>query len=156
MGTMKRIMLLTCAFVLFATLAACGPKAELNVDSDGASVKATATNGASGSGTASVTIKDGEGGGAMVISHQVERGSFQVTITSSSGAVVFDKEIEDNIADIVDATGDFDVKVEAKNAVGTAEIITGDKEALDASEATMPAEVREMLESSSEASGSSK
>lgn len=130
----KRIAILAVLTMALAlALSACAA-GELKVDSDNDGIHAKATNGASGSATANITIPDGYG---LVINHIVEKGSFHVKVAEKNGTVVFDKDVTNNIADPVAASGSFDVVISANNAVGTIDIIQLDLEAYAQSESTL-------------------
>lgn len=131
---MKRIVALLGTLVLALTLVACG-KSELGVNSDDDGIHAVATGRAEGSANGNITITDGYG---LCINHIVEKGSFHVKATDQDGTVVFDKDITDNIADMVPVTGEFEVVITANKATGTIDIIAYDKEAMAQSEETLP------------------
>ena len=122
---MKRIIALAAVLFTAVMLVACA-KSELGVSTDDAGIHAVATGKAEGSGTGSITIGEGYG---MCINHVVEDGSFHVKATDEKGTVVFDKDITDNIMDLVPVTGEVDVVITANKATGTIDIIAYDVEA---------------------------
>ncbi len=118
---------------LSLALAACSG-GSFGVESDGTTVHAEATGSADGTATANITIPDGSG---LCINHIVEHGSFHVKATDASGTVVFDGDINDNIADLIDVSGDIDLVLTANDAQGTIDIIAYDKEAQAQADATL-------------------
>lgn len=114
---------LAMALAMALALAACGTSGTLAVSSDNDGVHAKATGGISGSANGNIVIKEGYG---LCINHIVEKGSFHVKATDESGKVVFDADITNNIADFVDAQGDIEMIIEAKDAVGTIDVIPYD------------------------------
>ena len=136
---MKKIIAITAALVLALALAACAPSS-LSVESDDTGVHAVATNGADGEANGNITIGEGYG---LCVNHIVNKGSFHVKATDKSGAVVFDKDITDNIADLVPVTGEFDIWVTANGADGTVDIIAYDVEAQAQADATLPDAIKD-------------
>lgn len=118
----KRIIALAMALVMAVTLAACA-SASLKVDSDDSGIHAVATGGASGSANGSITIEEHYG---LCVNHIVSKGSFHIKATNESGAVVFEKDITDNVADLVPVQGEIEVEIEAKDAEGTIDVIAYD------------------------------
>ena len=131
---MKKAIALAVVLVMAFALTACAP-ATLGVESDDDGIHAVAKNGAEGSGMGNITIEPGYG---LCINHIVEKGSFHVKATDKSGNVVFDEDITDNIANLVEVTGEFDVEISAKGADGTVDIIAYDVEAQAQADTTMP------------------
>lgn len=132
---MKKVATITAisALVLALALAACAP-ASLEIDTAGDGVHVVASNGAEGSGTGNITIAEGQG---MCVNHIVEKGSFHVTATDSSGNVVFDQDLTDNIANFVPVTGEIDLMISARNADGTIDVIAYDVEAQAQADASL-------------------
>lgn len=131
---MKKVLTIAAVLVLALSLAACA-KGSLSVESDNEGVHAVATGAAEGSGTSHISIPEGYG---LCINHIVNKGSFHVKATDSkTGTVAFDEDITDNILNLVDVQGDFDVVITAKDADGTVDIIAYDKEAQAVADATL-------------------
>ena len=142
---MKKLLAIATVFALALCLAACASQT-LAVEGDEMGVHVVAENNVSGSGISSITIGEGEG---LCINHIIDRGSFHVVATSSTGEVVFDADIANNIADLVDcAPGDYTIDVTANSATGSLDIIPYDKAAQAQADATMPDEVRQALSDS--------
>lgn len=131
---MKRLIALFAALATSVSLAACGGTPTFGVDTDDSGIHAVATDRAEGSGTGQITIDEGYG---LCVNHIVEEGSFHVRATDSTGAVVFDKDLTDNIADLVPANGQIDVVLEANDATGTVDIIAYDVEAQAQADGTL-------------------
>lgn len=150
---MKKILTLAAMLVLALALTACAG-GTLGVDSDGSGVHAKATGSAEGSATGNITITEGYG---LCINHIVEKGTFHVKATGPDGAVVFDKDIKDNIADLVDVQpGEYKLVISAKNATGTVDVIPYDKEAQAAADATLDEALEQATGKSPEELGLSK
>lgn len=131
---MKKLLVLLAMSMLALALAACAG-GKLGVESDGSGVHAKATGAAEGSATGSIMITEGYG---LCINHIVEKGSFHVKATGPDGTVVFDKDIKDNIADLVDVQpGEYKLVISAKNATGTIDAIPYDKEAQATADGTL-------------------
>ena len=139
---MKKIVIIaSLVSVLALGLCSCA-KAEFGVESDGTSVHAEAIGGADGSATGSIKVDEGYG---ICINHIVEKGSFHVKVTDEGGNIVFDNDIDDNIANFIDVEPDeYDVVATAKNAVGTLDIIACDKRIQADADAALPDNIREM------------
>ncbi len=131
---MKKIIAMMAVFSMAFALVACG-KSELSVVSEDDGIHAVATGKAEGSANGNITIGEGYG---MCVNHIVDKGSFHVTATDEQGNVVFDKDITDNIADMVPVTGEIDVMITANKAIGTIDIIAYDVEAQAMADATLP------------------
>lgn len=134
MKKLATIAVLATALAAAFVLAACAT-AELSVLSDNEGVHAVASNGAEGAGTGNITVEKGYG---LCINHVVERGSFHVKAVDEQGTVVFDEDLTDNVADLVEVDGEFNVEISAQNAVGTVDIIPYDIEAQAQAEAAKP------------------
>ena len=131
---MRKTFAILAALLAALAFAGCAP-ATFGVETDDAGVHAVAKNGAEGSGTGAISIGEGYG---LCVNHIVNRGSFHVTATDTeSGEVVFDEDLTDNILDMADVQGDFDVVVTAKGADGTVDVIAYDKEAQAQADATL-------------------
>lgn len=131
---MKRIMAIVSMAALACMLWAC-TGGTLSVDIDEVGTHAVAEGFAEGSGTGNVTIGEGQG---LCVNHIVERGSFHVKATSSDGEVVFDEDLTDNIANLVEVpAGEYDLVISAKNATGTVDVIAYDIEAQAMADATL-------------------
>lgn len=154
---MKKIVAVLAAISALAmafALTAC-TSSSLGVESDGTAIHVVAKGGADGSGTGHITIESGYG---LCVNHIVNKGTFHVTATDETGAVVFDKDIKDNIVDMVPVTGEIDVVIEAKGADGTIDIIAYDVEAQALADATLDDAYKQQIsstESSEESSGES-
>ena len=123
---MKKILVILGAAMLALALAAC-TSGTLGVESDDSGVHAQATGSADRSTTGDITISEGYG---LCINHIVEKGTFHVTATAADGKVVFDEDINDNIANLVDVEpGDYSLVISAEDAAGTIDVIPYDKEA---------------------------
>ena len=133
---MKKLLAIAATLALALSLVACGPAGSFDVESDGSSVHAVAEGSAEGSVTDSITIEEGYG---LCINHIVDKGTFHVTATNSSTKeVVFDEDITDNVANLVDVVpGDYDIVISADNAAGTIDIIPYDKEAQAQADASL-------------------
>ena len=130
----KAILALAVAMTmaLALMLVACG-ESKLGVETDDTGIHAVAEGTAEGSGMGTISIAPEEG---ICINHQIEKGAFHVTIVNSETMdVVFDEDIEDNIANFIDANGQFDVTITAYDARGTVDVIPYDKAAQDAADA---------------------
>ena len=130
---MKKIIAIATVLVLAFALVACAPST-FGVESDDTGIHAVAENGADGSANGNITIGKGSG---LCINHIVEKGAFHVKATDSKGAVVFDEDITDNVANFVEVQGDFEVVITAKGATGTIDIIAYDIEAQAAADASL-------------------
>lgn len=131
---MKRIAKIVVSAVTVLVLAACGG-GTLGVESDDSGVHAVAEGSAEGSGNGGITIEEGYG---LCINHIVNGGSFHVKATSSDGEVVFDEDITNNIADMVDVEpGEYELWITANNASGTVDVIPYDKEAQAEADASL-------------------
>jgi len=141
---MKRISSITVlVIVLVLGLCACS-QIQFEVESDGTSVHAEAVGKADGSATGNIRIDEGYG---ICINHIVESGSFHVKVTDSSGNIVFDDDIENNISDFVDAApGEYDIVFTANKAIGTLDIIAYDKRIQEEADAALPDNIREMID----------
>lgn len=139
--SIKKILAMAAALIVAVALASCTPGGELAVDSDDHAVHAKATNSVSGTAISGITIEEGYG---LCINHVVEKGSFHVKATDESGKVVFDADITNNIADFIDAQGYIDLAIEAKQAVGTLDIIPYDIAAQAQADATLDEALDEM------------
>ena len=131
---MKRIIAIMAVVVLACVLAGC-EKATLNIDSDDTGVHVVAKNGFDGSGTGTITIPPDYG---LCVNHIVEKGSFHVTVTDKQDTIVFDADIDNNIADLTPVSGEFIVTITAKRATGTIDIIAYDIEAQAQADAALP------------------
>ena len=131
---MKKLIAIAAALVMALALAACA-SAEFSVTNDDEGVHAVAKNGATGASAGQLTVKDGFG---LCVNHIVNRGAFHVKATDELGTVVFDEDVTDNIANMVAASGTFDVEISAKGADGTADVIAYDIEAQAQAEAALP------------------
>ena len=133
---MKKLLVIAAAFAFVLSLVACGPAGTLGVDSDDTGVHAVAEGSAEGSATGNITIEEGYG---LCINHIVNKGTFHVTATNSgTKEVVFDDDITDNMANLVDVVpGDYDIVISAENATGTIDIIPYDKEAQAQADASL-------------------
>lgn len=120
--------------VMAFALAACAP-AELSVTNDNEGVHAVAKNGVDGASAGQITVEPGYG---LCINHIVNRGTFHVKATNQQGKVVFDEDITDNIANLVEVNGDFDIEISAKGADGTVDIIAYDIAAQAQADAALP------------------
>ena len=132
----KRTLAIVAAMVMVMALAlaACS-RSQLSVETDDAGIHAVAEGTSEGSGTGSITIAPEEG---ICINHIVDKGSFHVTITNvATDEVVFDGDVEDNIANFIDANGEFDVVITANDAQGKVDIIAYDKAAQAAADASL-------------------
>ena len=144
---MKKIIPLIAAAMLAIGLCAC-TSSNLEVTANGDFIHAQAQNQAEGSGSGDIKIEEGYG---VCINHIVEKGSFHVKIVSAGGEVVFDDDIDDNIAEMIDAEpGDYEVMITADKATGTLDIIPYDKQAQAMAEATMPEYLKEMVDEQKE------
>ena len=115
-------------------LAACS-SAEFSVTNDDDGVHAVATGGADGASAGQITVEPGFG---LCVNHIVNEGTFHVKATDEQGTVVFDEDLDDNIADLVEVNGTFDIEISAKGADGTVDIIAYDVEAHAEADATLP------------------
>ena len=131
---MKKVLVLAVMLAAALVLCACAG-GSLGVSSDDDGVHAVAKNSAEGSATGNIAIEEGYG---LCVNHIVESGSFHVKATTAEGAVVFDEDITDNIADFVDVEpGEYNLVISAKNATGTIDVIAYDKEAQAQADATL-------------------
>ena len=129
----KKLVIFLAAAVMAFALAACG--GSLGVESDDSGVHAKATGSAEGEANGSLTISEGYG---LCINHVVEKGTFHVKATAKDGTVVFDDDISDNIANLVDADpGEYELWISAKGATGTVDVIPYDKAAQAQADATL-------------------
>ena len=136
---MKKIAVLAIALAMAFALAACA-EGSLSVTSENNEVDAVAKGSAEGSATGNITIEEGYG---LCINHTVEKGTFHVKVATTAGEVVFDEDITDNIANLVDVEpGEYDLVISANNAAGTINIIPYDKE----TQAQADAQLGEALE----------
>ena len=131
---MKKVIAVVTMLVMAFALAACAP-AELSVTNDNEGVHAVAKNGVDGASAGQITVEPGYG---LCINHIVNRGTFHVKATDQLGKVVFDEDISDNIADFIEANGDFDIEISAKGADGTVDIIAYDIEAQAQADTALP------------------
>lgn len=122
---MKRIVSFMTALAMMLVLASCA-SSSFKVETDGDGVHAVATGGADGTGDGTITIDEGFG---LCVNHAVNKGSFHITATDASGAVVIDKDLTDSIADMVPANGEIAVTITAAGADGTVDVIAYDVEA---------------------------
>ena len=136
---MKKLIAIVAVLAMAFALAACA-KAEFSVVTDDKGVHAVAKNGADGASAGEITVEPGHG---LCINHIVNKGSFHVKATDKQGTVVFDGDIENNIADMIPVTGTFDIEISAKKADGTIDIIAYDVEAQAMADATMPEDLKE-------------
>ena len=149
---MKKLIAVVAMLVMMLALAACAPS-EFSVDNDGEGVHAVAKNGADGASAGRITVGLGFG---LCINHIVNRGSFHVKATDEQGKVVFDEDINNNIANLVEVNGVFDIEISAKNADGTVDVIAYDIAAQAEADAAMPESVkREIPTRSSSATSAS-
>ena len=132
-GIAARIAAVAAALVIMLAMAACA-QAVLLVDSDSDGVHVVAENEASGTATDNIVIEPGHG---LCINHTVDKGSFHVKAVDGQGAVVFDGDLTNNIADFVPATGEIDLVITAYDATGTIDIIAYDVEAQAQADATL-------------------
>ena len=142
---MKKITVLTAvlSFVFALGLCACS-SSSLGVESDDTGVHAIAQGKAEGSASGNITIEEGY---CLCINHLVEKGAFHIEIKGSDGTVVFDKDVDNNVLDLVDVEpGEYEVWITAKGATGTVDIIPGDKGAQEAAEAAMPEQIRQLVD----------
>ena len=130
----KKLLAVILSAAMAVSLAACGGASKLGVTSDDTGIHAVATNGAEGSGTGQIAIEEGYG---LCVNHVVEQGSFHVKATDNTGAVILDKDLTDNIADLVPANGEIDVVISAQSASGTVDVIPYDVEAQAQADASL-------------------
>ena len=131
---MKKYLILAIAAALTLMLSACAT-GTLSVETDDVGVHAVATNSAEGSETGNITIEEGYG---LCVNHIVDKGSFHVKAAASSGEVVFDEDVTDSIADLVDVEpGEYNLAISANGATGTIDVIAYDKEAQAQADATL-------------------
>lgn len=149
---MKKFAAIVSVFVLALALAGCSG-GSLSVDSDDGGVHAVAQGTAEGEGNGHITIGKKEG---LCINHIVNKGSFHVKVVASDGTVVFDQDIADNIADMRDIQGEFDVWITANNAEGTVDIIPYDKEAQAQAASSLDESLKQATGKTAEELGASK
>lgn len=130
---MKKLFTLMTSLAMAVLLSACA-LSSFGVTNEDNGVHAVAKGGADGASAGKVVVGDGEG---LCINHIVNRGSFHVMATDDMGRVVFDEVVTDNVADLVDVQGEFDVEISADKADGTVDVITYDKEAQAQADATL-------------------
>ena len=135
---MKKLTVIIAVLAMAFALAACA-QAEFSVTNDDDGVHAVAKNGVDGSSAGQITVEKGFG---LCINHIVNKGSFHVKASDEQGTVVFDDDVSDNIANLVEASGDFDIEITAKGADGTVDIIAYDIEA----QAAADGQLKESLE----------
>ncbi|MBR3313770.1 MAG: hypothetical protein IKG18_06500 [Atopobiaceae bacterium] len=131
---MKKAIAFVAALATSLSLAACGGTPTLSVTTDETGIHAVADKGAEGTGSGEITIDEGYG---LCVNHIVEQGSFHVKATDEKGSVVLDKDLTDNIADLVPANGQIAVTISAQDAVGTVDVIAYDEEAQAQAEGTL-------------------
>ena len=150
---MRKIAIAASALALALALAACAA-GEFAVESNDDGVHAVATGSAEGSATANITIGEGEG---ICFNHIVSKGSFHAVATSkATGETVFDADLTNNIADLVDVEpGDYDLILSANGAEGTIDVIAYDKEAQAQAEESLPEALAEAVASEDGAMGAS-
>ena len=122
--TMMLVAAISALTVCLLALCACGVNAGVGVvfsiDSDADGIHVVAENGSDSSGSEKMTV---ESGSELVITPEINKGSFEVKVTNSADEVVFEKEITDNtIFKTVPVEGEVEVEVQAVAADGTLEI----------------------------------
>ena len=128
----KKILAAASTAVIALALAACTSSSFVyTTDDDEMHIKA---ENATETRTATIEIEHDEG---LCINHMIQKGSFSVKVTDASGAVIFEKTITDNIADMIDVSGNLTIEAKAQNATGTLDIIGYDREAQAQADATL-------------------
>ena len=142
----KGILAGIAAFALAATLAACGGTAgsyeQVTLD-EASGIKVTAENADSdmeATTEGAITVKEGDG---IVISPFTDKGSFHLTITSSSSDVIYDEDVSGKQLFMIDAEpGTYDVTTSGNGTTGWMTVFAQNKE----EEAAIDASLTEELE----------
>lgn len=110
---------IVCFFALAACSVNAGTNTEFSFNSDDAGLHIAAKNGADATQTDSYTVKPGA---ELNVKAVVNKGSFQLKATDSTGKVVLDEEIKESTTKSVPAEGKVEVEVTAMAADGTVDI----------------------------------
>ena len=118
-ASLVAISAIVCLLALSACSTSTAADVEFSFNSDDAGIHVVAKNGADASQTDSYTVKSGEG---LNINTVVNKGTFHVKVTDSTGKAVLDEDFKENVSKTVAAEGSVNVEVDAKGADGTLNI----------------------------------
>lgn len=133
------VALAACALAL--TLVACGGESYLSMEplDEVSGVRITAENASKGSaclGDRDLEVKEGD---VIIISPDLTKGSFHLTITNSDDeTVVYDEDVDGRVLFQTAAVpGTYDVSVEGNNATGSMTVFAESTEELDQQNASL-------------------